>query len=149
MGKKSKKQDKKNKDNVVEFHNFSQNKPLDGARLREEYDAEESDDESVSDGIAEYLLNQLFEKNENEYNYNDVLLGLNKAYLQVLLQLVDDSGYDTDEFLEYFYKEADRIAEKYIEDNSYDFDPVKASGSLALAAAYIFGVLDDEDDEED
>ena len=148
MAKKSKKQNDKNRDNVVAFPSATQNAPIDGARLREEYEAEAegNDADEISDEVAEYVITQLYAKSGKDYNYSALLLGLNKAYLQVLLQLVEDSGFDSDEYLDYFYKEADRIAENYIAENSIDFDPVKASGSLALAASYIFGAIDDEDE---
>ena len=141
MAKKSKKLNDKN-DNLLPFP--SPNPPLNRAQLRYEYDAEESDEEEVSDEIAEFVLKQLFTRAGKEYNYKELLLGLNKAYLQLLLQLVDDSGFDPDEFLDYFYKEAERLAKVYlIENKSEDFDPVKASGSLALASSYIFEAIDD------
>ena len=122
--------------------------PLDGARLREEYDnedfgTEEKTVEDVADEVSNFLLQQLYENTDKDYSYDEVLFGLNKAYLQVLLQMVEDSGYKADEFLDYFYGEAEKIYNDYLEENSEDFDPVKATGSLALAAAYVFGALDE------
>ena len=146
MAKKSKKQNNKEKDNLLPFP--SPTPPLKGAKLRDEYDAKESDEEEVSDEIAEFVLKQLFTKAGKEYNYKELLLGLNKAYLQLLLQLVDDSGFEPDEFLDYFYKEAEKLAKVYlIENKSEDFDPVKASGSLALASSFIFEAIDDVEEE--
>ena len=117
MSKNSKKQDNKDKNNVVEFPQGSKKGALDGASLREEYEAENSNDEieDITDEIAEYVLNSLFEKSGKDLSYVEALLGLNKAYLQVLLQLVEDSEYDVDEFLNYFYAEGDRISNNYIE----------------------------------
>ena len=141
MANKSNKTNKEN--NIVSFPNPSQNTPIDGAFLREEYEAEQSDEEEVSDEVAEFVLNQLSNVSE-DYNYKELLLGLNKAYLQVLLQLVEDSGFDSEEFLEFFYEEADRLAKTYLIGNkSENFDPVKASGALALASSYIFEAIDD------
>ena len=111
MAQKSKKHNNEEKNNLLPFP--SPNPPLNGAQLRDEYDAEESDEEEVSDEIAEFVLKQLSNVSE-DYNYKELLLGLNKAYLQVLLQLVDDCGLEPDEFLDYFYMEAERLAKVYL-----------------------------------
>lgn len=147
MSKNSKKQDNKEKNNVVNFPQGSKKGALDGASLREEYEAENSNDEieDITDEIAEYVLNSLFEKSGKDLSYVEALLGLNKAYLQVLLQLVEDSDYDVDEFLNYFYAEGDRISNKYIEEQNFEVDPVKAAGSLALASSYLLSILDEEE----
>lgn len=132
-----------NIDNIISFP--SKKLSLEGTHLKEECVIKESDDEEESDEVAEFVLNQLFTNAGKEYNYKNLLLGLNKAYLQVLLQMVDDSGFDPDEFLDHFYEEADRLARIYfIKNKNENFDPVKASGSLALASSYIFEAIDDD-----
>ncbi|SNU05273.1 hypothetical protein SAMN06297422_103130 [Lachnospiraceae bacterium] len=150
MNKKSK--NKKDNRNVVEFPQQSKSKALDGARLREAYDAEEKDKErdidEVSDGIAQYILDQLFEHYGEDFSYSEVLHGINKAYINVLLQLVEDSDYDSDEYLAFFSDEAEEIVNKYVSENDFSVDPVRAAGSFSLASSYIMGIIDDEDDEE-
>ena len=143
MAKKTKKPNNDKRDNIITFPNTLKNSTFGEARLREEYEAKEKDDEEISDEVAEFVLKQLFTSAGKEYNYKELLIGLNKAYLQVLLQLVGDSGYDPDEFLDHFYEEAERLAKIYIVENkSESFDPVKAAGSLALASSYIFEAID-------
>ena len=145
MSKKTDKRSNKEKGNVVEFPQGSKKNALDGASLREEYEVENNDIEDITDEVAEYVLNNLFEKSGKDLNYVEALLGLNKAYLQVLLQLVEDSDYDSEEFLNYFYAESDRISNNYLEEQNYEVDPVKAAGSLALASSYLLSLIEEED----
>ena len=64
-------------------------------------------------------------------------------------KLINKSGFDPDEFLDYFYKEAERLAKVYlIENRSEDFDPVKVSGSLALASSFIFEAIEEVEEEQ-
>ena len=76
----------------------------------------------------------------------EVLFGLNKAYVQTLLQLVEDSGYNAEEYLENFSREAEPLANNYIDLNNGEIDPVQAAGSHALSSAYLLGALDEEEE---
>ena len=137
MDKKSKKNKdkKKNKDLGV----------LDGAKLREEYESQkEADLDDITDEIAKKIIKKLPDAN----NYIEVLLGLHKAYLNVLLQLVEENDLDPDDYLETFTKEADDLFNNYLENNNMEIDPVLASGSYTMAASHFLSVLDDEDDDE-
>lgn len=147
MFKKSKNQNNNKKDNILSFPQTSDK--IDGAKLREEYEkekSEESDIEAVSDEIANYVLEQVFNREDKESSYMEVLFGLNKAYIQTLLQLVEDSGYNTDEYLEIFTREAEAMANNYIDANNGEIDPVQAAGALALSSAYLLGALDEEEE---
>ena len=147
----AKKQEDNKKDNVVEFAQPAAKKVLDAARLREEYDAEiaDADDESgeASDEIAEFIINQLVDKYGDTFNFAEVIEGISKAYLNMLLQLVEESDYDPEEFFDAFVKEGEKIADKYVSDNNYEVDPVIASGAMTIASTYLFSVINDEDEE--
>ena len=143
----TKKNNKQNKSTLLPFPLTSPK--TDGAKLREEYEkekAEEYDIEEVSDEIASYVLEQVFNREDKESSYMEVLFGLNKAYVQTLLQLVEDSGYNAEEYLEKFSREAEALANNYIDLNNGEIDPVQAAGSLALSSAYLLGALDEEEE---
>ena len=144
------KKSKKENPNLSNILPFPQTSPkTDGAKLREEYEkekTEEYDIEEVSDEIANYVLEQVFNREDKESSYMEVLFGLNKAYVQTLLQLVEDSGYNAEKYLEKFSREAEALANNYIDLNNGEIDPVQAAGSLALSSAYLLEALDEEED---
>ena len=147
MIKKSRNKNNNKQDNLLPFPQTSPK--TDGAKLRDEYEkekAEEYDIEEVSDEIANYVLEQVFNREDKESSYMEVLFGLNKAYVQTLLQLVEDSGYNAEEYLENFSREAEALANNYIDLNNGEIDPVQAAGSLALSSAYLLGALDEEEE---